>query len=165
MQEKNILLVLLAGSEGSAVIIDAAAAFSEREAICFGNITGAFFDAAKKWTVILPCLDSCYSNIKLLFIYYNIFLGIFKSKIYALGFFIRSTDEKSLIGSINANKTMRKRRKVFCIKSSIFRCFLQGHFVKLGTVLVPQKIMYFQCYPAHNTKVCNRTFVLPYVKT
>lgn len=65
-----------------------------------------FFDATKKWTVILPCVDSCYSNIKLLFIYYNIFLGIFKSKIYALGFFIRSTDEKSLIGSINVNKTM-----------------------------------------------------------
>lgn len=117
LQEKNILLVLLAGSEGSAVIIDAAAAFSEREAICFGNIAGAFFDAAKKWTVILPCLDSCYSNIKLLFIYYNIFLGIFKSKIYALGFFIRSTDEKSLIGSINANLTSILISPIFKYKS------------------------------------------------
>lgn len=118
MQEKNILLVFLAGSEGSAVIIGAAAAFSGREAICFGNIAaGAFFDAAKKWTVILPCLDSCYSNIKLLFIYYNIFLGIFKSKIYALGFFIRSTDEKSLIGSINANLTSILIFPIFKYKS------------------------------------------------
>ena len=80
-------------------------------------LLGLFFDAAKKWTVILPCLDSCYSNIKLLFIYYNIFLGIFKSKIYALGFFIRLTDEKSLIGSINANLTSILISPIFKYKS------------------------------------------------